>query len=238
MNAQEMPMRVDRSAKTLRELTLEKMREAIVSLRFRPGDRLVERDLCEQLGVSRTVVREVLRHLEAEGIVQTQGHRGPVVAKATPAEARQIYEIRGMLEGSAARACAEAADPRTIKRLEAALAGIRKAYAGKAPAAVVTATTAFYEALFEGAGQTVAWGIVSSLNSRINHLRALTISTPGRDQDGPAQMVKILDAIKQKNGAAAFQACLDHVTRASALAQEILQDLDRPVALLPPKCAG
>ncbi|WP_163535827.1 GntR family transcriptional regulator, partial [Klebsiella pneumoniae] len=71
MSAGELPMRVDRSAKTLRELTLEKMREAIVSLRFRPGDRLVERDLCEQLGVSRTVVREVLRHLEAEGIVQT-----------------------------------------------------------------------------------------------------------------------------------------------------------------------
>ena len=224
MNAREMLMRVDRSAKTLRELALEKLRDAIVSLHFRPGDRLVERDLCEQLGVSRTVVREVLRHLEAEGFVQTHRHRGPVVAKATPEEARQIYEIRAMLEGMAARACAESATPQTIKRLEKALDGIRKAYASKAPLDVLTATTEFYEALFEGGGKAIAWTIVCSLNSRINHLRALTIATRDRDKEGPAQMSKIVDAIRQGNGDAAFQACLDHVARASGIAQAILRE--------------
>jgi DNA-binding GntR family transcriptional regulator len=223
MDTRDMPMRVERSAKTLRELALEKMRAAIVSLHFRPGDRLVERDLCEQLGVSRTVVREVLRHLEAEGFIQTHGHRGPVVAKASPEEARQIYEIRAMLEGMAARACAEAATPQTIKRLEKAMEAIRKAYAGKAPLAVLAATTAFYEALFEGGGKAVAWSIVCSLNSRINHLRALTIATRDRDTEGPAQMARIVDAVRQRNGDAAFQACLDHVARASDIAQAILR---------------
>lgn len=231
MSVPDLPMRVERNVKTLRELTLEKMREAIVSLRFRPGDRLVERDLCEQLGVSRTVVREVLRHLEAEGFVQTQGHRGPVVAKATPEEARQIYEIRGMLEGLAARACAEAGSLETIKRLETALNGIKKAYAGKAPVAVVTAATDFYEALFDGAGKTVAWTIVCSLNSRINHLRALTIATPGRDKEGPAQMAKIINAIRQRNGDAAFQACLEHIVSASGIAHSILQEGALPTNL-------
>lgn len=224
MKTQDLSMRVERSAKTLRELTLDKMRDAIVSLRFRPGDRLVERDLCELLGVSRTVVREVLRHLEAEGFVQTQGHRGPVVAKATPDEARQIYDIRGMLEGAAARACAEAGTIETIERLDGALTRIRKAYTGKAPVAVVSAATDFYAALFEGAGMTVAWAIVCSLNSRINHLRALTIATPGRDAEGPAQMARIVEAIRHGDGEAAAQACQKHIARASALAQGLLAE--------------
>lgn len=57
-------LKIDRSVKTLRELTLEKMRDAILSAYFKPGERLVERSLCEELGVSRSIVREVLRHLE------------------------------------------------------------------------------------------------------------------------------------------------------------------------------
>lgn len=64
-------IRVERPTKTLRELALDKVRDAIVDGYFRPGDRLVERDLCAQLGVSRTIVREVLRHLESEGPSRT-----------------------------------------------------------------------------------------------------------------------------------------------------------------------
>lgn len=229
MAIDEAPMRVDRSQRTLRELTLEKMREAIVSLRFKPGERLIERDLCAQLGVSRTVVREVLRHLEAEGLVQTQQHRGPIVARPTPEEARQIYEIRGLLEALAARACAEAgADPAP---LDAALGRIAAAYAEHRPAAVLAETSEFYRALFGGAGKDVAWGIVSALNARINHLRAMTISTPGRDQEGPGQMRRIVEAIRARDGDAAFAACLAHVERASAIAQQLLAaEDDKPPA--------
>src|SRR5215510_13767336 len=102
-------LRVERSAKTLRGLVLEKMRDAILEFRLRPGERLVERTLCDRLGVSRTVVREVLRHLEAEGIVENIPHQGPAVARPDPAKAAQIYEIRALLEAEAARACAQRA---------------------------------------------------------------------------------------------------------------------------------
>ena len=69
-------LRIDRNAKTLRELTLDKLRGAIVQGYFRPGARLVERTLCDELGVSRTVVREVLRHLETEGLVEIVARQG------------------------------------------------------------------------------------------------------------------------------------------------------------------
>ena len=63
-------LRIARDLPTLRDLTTDKLREAIMAQRFKPGQHLVERDLCEQTGVSRSSVREALRHLEAEGLVE------------------------------------------------------------------------------------------------------------------------------------------------------------------------
>lgn len=216
---------VDRNIKTLRQLTLEKLREAIIGFQFKPGDRLIERELCERLGVSRSIVREVLRNLESEGLVRMPNHSGPVVSSPTLAEAQQIYEIRSLLEGMAARACAEARSTQTVAALDKALADIRRAYAGKEPALrVVAATTPFYRTLFEGGGKMVAWDIVSSLNARINYLRSMTIMTAGRSVEGPKQLAAIVDAIRKGDGEAAFRACVEHVGRASAIAQELLSN--------------
>lgn len=224
MNAQLDPLRVDRTAKTLRELSLEKMREAIYGQRFKPGDRLVERDLCEQLGVSRTIVREVLRHLETEGLVTTLQARGPIVSRTTAADALQIYEIRGVLEGIAARACAERRTPEMTAALDACLARITAGYEGGDMPGVLAATTEFYRTLFLHAGKEIAWGIVSSLTVRINHLRSLTIKTEGRAVEGPVQMERIVAAIKAGNGDEANAAALQHVRSASAIAQRLLTE--------------
>src|SRR5262245_22656466 len=91
-------LRIARDLPTLRDLTTDKLREAIMTQRFKPGQHLVERDLCEQTGVSRSSVREALRHLEAEGLVERRGNRGLFVASITADEARQIYEVRAAIE--------------------------------------------------------------------------------------------------------------------------------------------
>ncbi|CAN5202120.1 GntR family transcriptional regulator [soil metagenome] len=215
-------MRIERPAKTLRELTLDKMRDAIVSGYFRPGDRLVERDLCDQLGVSRTVVREVLRHLESEGLVANLPNKGPMVAMLDLDEVRQIYEIRGALEGMAARLCAERRDPAIIAALDQALDSIRKSYARKDMPGVLANTVVFYHTLFSKVGRQVAWGVVNSLTVRINHLRSMTIKTKNRHVEGPAQMAKIVNAIRKGDGAAANKAALEHVASACAIAEAVL----------------
>src|ERR1700758_4152438 len=110
-------LKVERHKATLRELALAKMRTAILDAHFRPGERLVERSLCEELGVSRTVVREVLRHLETEGLVDTIPNQGPIVAMLDAETAAEIYEIRALLEGDAAMACALRADEAVFARL-------------------------------------------------------------------------------------------------------------------------
>src|SRR5690554_2322156 len=145
-------LRIDRPPQTLREMALERMRGAIIAGYFKSGERLVERSLCDQLGVSRSVVREVIRYLEAEGLVESQHNKGPTVASLSWEQARQIYRIRLQLERDAAAACAEVADAATKAELERALKALEKAFAVGQTMGLFDATTRFYEVIFRSAG--------------------------------------------------------------------------------------
>ena len=215
-------LRISQAPKTLREIALERIRSAILEFRFQPGARLTERDLCAQLGVSRSVVREVLRHLETEGLVQTIPHHGPVVAMLDRDSAAQIYEIRGLLEASAAHAAAEHAGPESIAKMGTAMNDIESAYAQGNHRGVLAATTRFYETMFLCGGKAVAWEMVQRLNGRISRLRAMTIASAGRHVTGPKQMRKTYDAICRHDPDSAATACREHVARAAAIAQTLL----------------
>jgi GntR family transcriptional regulator, trigonelline degradation regulator len=215
-------LRIERTAKTLRALTLEKLRRAILTQHFKPGARLIERTLCAELGVSRTVVREALRHLEAEGLVESIPQQGPVVARVDTASAAQIYELRAVLEALAARASAELASEAELERMSQSLDRIEDGYAKSDLSAVLEATTAFYETMFLSGRKTIAWTFVQSLNARITTLRAFTISSGGRNLQGPVEMRRILDALKRRDAAAAETACLDHVRTAGKIALDLL----------------
>jgi len=212
-------LRIDRPPQTLRGIALERLRGAIIAGRFPGGARLVERSLCDQLGVSRSVVREVIRVLEAEGLVESLPNRGPVVARMDWALARQVYDIRRQLEGSAAEACAAVADAGVDAALAAALADIR---AGD-EARLFAATTRFYEVIFRAAGHEVAWEIVQRLNGRISRLRALTLAAVDRAVPGPERMARIAAAIAARDGAAARRAVEEHLDEAARLARRALE---------------
>ena len=216
-------LRIDRSAKTLRTLALERMREAIMDFHFQPGERLVERPLCDQLGVSRSVVREVLRQLEAEGLVQMIPGHGPAVARPDLGRTDEIYELRALLEGIAARACALSATSEQVATLERALADLFEAWASGTPPAVMRATTKFYEALFEAADKRVAWEIVSGLNVRINQLRSMTIVSINRREAAIAEMNEIMDAIRGRKPEEAEAAARRHVESAWQIARTALR---------------
>lgn len=211
-------LRVDRATRTLREQAVERLRDGILDFQFKAGERLVERSLCERLGVSRTVVREALRHLEAEGLVEVLPHQGPAVARPDVSQAAQVYEIRALLEAEAARAAAVRADAADVARLVEANRAIQAAFANGTGREVLRATADFYELLFAIAGHSVAWHLVQGLNARVNYLRAMTISRPNRAADADAEMVQIIEAIARGDGTAAAKASFDHVETAKRLA--------------------
>src|SRR4051794_23051462 len=90
----------------LRQQVVDILRNAITECVFEPGGRLIERELCEMLGVSRTTLREGLRQLEAEGLLHLAPNKGPMVPSLTLTEASAIYALRAELEGFACAECA------------------------------------------------------------------------------------------------------------------------------------
>ncbi|KOC90286.1 GntR family transcriptional regulator [Winslowiella iniecta] len=217
-------LKIENAPVTLRELALAKIRQAIISGYFQAGDRLVERSLCDELGVSRTVVREVIRYLEAEGLIENLPKKGPIVAILTWQVAEQIYDIRMLLEQEAAKDCAIAATSKDKKALQQKLMRIAKASRDQDDIERVEASQAFYETLFAIARHTIAWEIVQRLNSRISRLRALTLRSPERQVAGLERMTRIYEAIEQNNPEHAREAVKQHLTEAANLAKSILSE--------------
>jgi DNA-binding GntR family transcriptional regulator len=210
------------SPQTLREIVQERLREAIIEGHFKPGQRLVERPLCAQLGVSRTVIRETIRYLEAEGLVEVLPNKGPIVTPMNWEHAQQIYDIRLLLETSAAVECAEKTSPELATHLNLALAELESAFAVSTPKALFKATTGFYKVIFEEAGHLIAWEIVQRLNGRISRLRVMTLSTSDRHVSGHSHMKAICDAIIKGDVKATRVAVETHLKDASSIAKRLL----------------
>ncbi|TNJ40634.1 GntR family transcriptional regulator [Phaeobacter sp. B1627] len=221
--------KIENAPQTLRDIVQNRLREAILSGQFAPGARLVERPLCEQLGVSRTVVRETIRYLEAEGLVEIIPNRGPVVATLSWDQAKQVYDIRRQLEGAAAVACAQSHGSDFAPKLSAALAALQSKIHDTEWRDFLQATTHFYELIFAEAGHSIAWEIVQRLNGRISRLRTLTLTDRTRERSGMSHMVAIHDAILGRDPLAAQQAVEDHIADAAKVASRFLQTSDAEV---------
>ncbi|MEM6595831.1 MAG: GntR family transcriptional regulator [Pseudomonadota bacterium] len=215
--------KIDKAPQTLRDIVQERMREAILDGHFAPGARLVERPLCDQLGVSRTVLRETIRYLEAEGLVEIVPNRGPIVATLNWDQARQIYDIRRQLEASAAEQAAQRATPDFARELSAALDALRMTMGDTVWSNLLRATTGFYELIFMQAGHHIAWEIVQRLNGRISRLRALTIADKDRPTPGLAHMEAIHQAVVAGDPQAARRAVEAHLSDAAASAERFLK---------------
>ena len=208
---------------TLRDIVQERLREAIIEGHFKPGERLVERPLCDQLGVSRTVIRETIRYLEAEGLVVILPNKGPIVAPMNWKDAQQIYDIRLLLETSAAVDCAKNTSPELAAHLKLALAELEAAFADGTPKVLFKATTGFYKVIFEEASHLIAWEIVQRLNGRISRLRVMTLSTSDRHVSGHSHMKAICNAIIKGDIKATRAAVKAHLTDASSIAKRLLE---------------
>ena len=214
-------LKVDRP-KTLKENALKSLRDAITSDVFKPGERLIERNLCESMAVSRTVVRECIRHLESERLIVGVPNAGFVVATISGDEVKEIYDIRIMLECSAIRSCALSADETVIVELRRLCEGIANCLQKEDVLQALTLTTEFYRLIFTTGGKHVAWDLVDRLNARISRLRALTLSTAGRRTQGPEHLSNIIDAIEQQDTERAETICIKHLTEAAEIAYKLI----------------
>lgn len=208
---------------SVQQQAVSKLRAAILAGVFQPGERLVEADLCERLGVSRPSVREALRSLEAEKLVAIVPNRGPLVPLITWEQAREIYQVRVLLEGEAAAGCAKNQTPEGIRRMQEALSDFIKADKEDDAVERVNATARFYEEILNGCGNSVIRDILNGLLARITFLRSRSMSAPGRAKHSGQEMKAILQAIQKRDSDAARKAAVRHVEQASLAAQAIYE---------------
>jgi GntR family transcriptional regulator, trigonelline degradation regulator len=218
--------RVTRADETVREKTVERLREAIINQYFQPGARLIERELCELTGVSRTTIREALRQLESEGLVDVVPQRGPVVASLRPEDARNIYELREALEAYAARLFVERATGQDIALLEEAAERCIAAIASRDVGGTIQAIDEFTTILFEGGGNPLIASMMRTLRHRLHFLRAAT--TPRQDdaqiRESLRNLRRIVACVRKRDADGAAEACVARVRHAASVALNLLDE--------------
>lgn len=196
---------------SLRDQVVANLRQAIVSRLFAPGERLVERRMCEMLGVSRTLVREALRQLEAEGWVRILPYRGPVVATMTQDEVRELYEVRAALEGMAAFRAAERATDDELAQLEQIVRTIKAAQRRGDQVVHREQVHNFYDLLRAAARNATLHKQLDAMSTRMAWLRSLTLAVPERATVAVREEMRLLAALKARDAEGARRLCEEHM---------------------------
>jgi DNA-binding GntR family transcriptional regulator len=204
---------------TVLESAVETLRRAILTGHFKPGARLVEADLCAAIGISRASLREALRRLQAERLVDIIPNRGPIIPVMTWSEASQIFDVRRMLEAEAAQLAAQKAQPADIARARAALDRFATAVSPPELAQLIGATAEFYEAILNAGGNLILQELLRGLNARISFLRGRSMSTNSRAVHSLREMRAMIAAIEAGDVAAARAATIAHIDAAQAAAR-------------------
>jgi DNA-binding GntR family transcriptional regulator len=198
----------------IRERAFDEVRDAIISGRIAPGTRLIERELCEALKISRASVREVLRRLEAERLISAEPRRGPVVMVLSLEEAGEIYEIRAMLESLVIRRFTELASDDEIATLESIFARVRQAAAETAIQAIVSLMRDFNAHAIAVARHGVAGDLLMQLDARISWLRVKAMAVPGRLDSSLDEMSIVLRHVRDRSPDRAAKAIRQSVMNA------------------------
>lgn len=205
----------------LREQVMEALRTAILDFRLLPGQRLVERELIEGLGVSRTTIREALRDLASEGLVDVFPQRGAVVSAPSLSEAEDLYDVRGALECILIERFIDRASATQVDELAAAVEGFAaEAARGMSDPdqhfrRVLDAKDGFYRVLLVGAGSPTLRQLVEGVQARVRVLRTASISEAGRAGAAAEELRGVVAAIADRDLPTAKARYLTHITNAA-----------------------
>ena len=218
-------LRIVETPTLVRDHALEKLRGAITTGLYPPGTRLVERELCEALGVSRTSVREALRQLQSEQLVEVGPRRNIRVAVISARDAEDIYAVREMLETLAVRRFVELSRADALKRLERIYREVRRAFTKDDTATLARVAGAFYQTILSGAGSRVIYDVALQVLARVDYLRFRSISEPGRVKHGMAEIDAIMSAVRAGDADAAALAMSAHLRNSrEAVVARLLAD--------------
>jgi DNA-binding GntR family transcriptional regulator len=200
---------------SLRSRIIDALRRAIETGVLAPGARLVERELCEQLKVSRTSLREALGELQAEGILTYSATRRLSVSVISPAEAENAYRIRGTLEALVVEQFIEKAGEDELAALIDEGSRLKDAYRSGDVDRMLVAKRAFYDRICSGAQNSIAFDIINRLVLRTSGLRRRSLTRTQRQQQSIKEVDILLGAVARRDVETARKAALQNVANSA-----------------------
>jgi len=196
---------------SLRGMVFTRLREDILSGKYEAGEELKEIAIGDELGVSRTPVREALRQLELEGLVKIIPNKGAYVAGISSKDVHDIYMIRSYLEGLCARWACENITQEQIDAIEEVIYlsdfHIKKKHFEQ----IVELDTKFHELLYASCGSKILGHLLRDYHQYVHSIRKITLSDPDRARNSNSEHTAILEAIRNRDADNAEKLAHEHI---------------------------
>lgn len=218
---------------TLRLRTQSILRNAILDGDITAGQKLIERELCELTGASRSILREALVKLEASGLIENQSYRGYRVTRLSVHKIHEIFELRAILETRAAELFTERASDREIAELQDALRSLEQCLLTFDLEKMRSVKERYYDVLFDGCRNDEIRRALSNVINRVYYLRSQSMAAPERRQASLNEIRQLTNALVARDRIAARAASLAHLQEAREAAlnavtqQEKVDDINQ-----------
>ena len=205
--------------KPLRDVVFETLRDAIIKQVLKPGERLMEIQLADEMGVSRTPVREAIRKLELEGLVVMVPRKGAYVAGVSMKDIHEVYEVRAALEMLAVSLAAERITDEELDALESQVLRESEAEANADEHSldnIIYIDSSFHDIIYQAAHNQRLVQFVNILQEQLQRFRAASLSRPGRSKTALEEHKQIVEALAERNGELAAKLAKEHIDNAES----------------------
>jgi DNA-binding GntR family transcriptional regulator len=212
------------AVKPLHQEVAQRIREMIRKGTLRKGDRIVEKDLSQAMGTSRTPLREALRLLSSEGLIDLVPHKGAYVAQPSMQEIREMFEVMSLLEGTCARKVAEKMTDVDLRKLERLHEKLEKYFREKNNEKYLEVNYRYHSLLQEMAGSKVLSEVINSLKQKVMLYRQRQLYQPDRFEASMNEHRDLLDAFRRRDPASAESAMRIHLVKQCEALRSVYED--------------
>lgn len=209
--------------KPLREVVFESIRGAIISGVLKPGERLMEIQFAEKMGVSRTPIREAIRKLELEGLVIMLPRKGAYVADLSIKNITDVLEVRAALEGLASGLAALRISEAEIKELVLTAAQFQKAMEENEVDEIIQMDMEFHDRIFKATRNEKLMQMTNSLREQVQRFRIMYLNKSIKSLDLPKDHYEIVDAISSRNADMAEKLAKRHIENAEKQLMKMIE---------------
>jgi len=210
--------------KYLRDIIFEKLQQAIFSGKFKSGERITEKEITEELKVSRTPVREALYRLASTGLIKIIPHRGFVISRWSSKEIKDVIELRIALEVFAVKLAIQRILPNEINELKILIAKMEKAVKKVDMMKASHLNSLFHDKIILASKNKELFEVMEPIKNKIHHFRIISIFTPNRLEGSLKEHKAIFNALKNKDDESAQRLMAKHIQEVGSIIEKKIKE--------------